>query len=374
MKRLQFLTLITSLGLVAVGCSKSESKESVPVLEIENNLDKGEMDLITDKFEIIRVFQPEFTDSSIFVKPVLANIDWEKVYMYDGRQRDWMLTFDLKTGKLLNAFNHKGQGPGEYSSPAYSLYDPDTEEWTVYSRPKDFMQYTSNGNFLKKTENDSIQSLAPLKNGSWIAFNHYHENAKKLYVYNQDWNLKKIIELNDKRWNLPGYVNPDRFMVLDGRTYINQKDTVYVYDNVSEKLVPSLIIGLGKYSYDWGSIDSQQKYEEALQSSIMPFTPVFNSKYAFASYRRPYPDSELIHDVYDMTTGELVYRKIVTGNEMNNSGDFVLPLEMNGKIVYGQILDFVKDDHFLVMIPVDQLLDANGSDEINPQIVELKIK
>lgn len=374
MKRLQFLTLITSLGLVAVGCSKSESKESVPVLEIENNLDKGEMDLITDKFEIIRVFQPEFTDSSMFVKPVLANIDGEKVYMYDGRQRDWMLTFDLKTGKLLNAFNHKGQGPGEYSSPAYSLYNPDTEEWTVYSRPKDFMQYTSNGNFLKKTENDSIQSLAPLKNGSWIAFNHYHENAKKLYVYNQDWNLKEIIELNDKRWNLPGYVNPDRFMVLDGRTYINQKDTVYVYDNVSEKLVPSLIIGLGQYSYDWGSIDSQQKYEEAMQSSIMPFTPVFNSKYAFASYRRPYPDSELIHDFYDMTTGELVYRKIVTGNEMNNSGDFVLPLEMNGKTVYGQILDFVKDDHFFVMIPVDLLLDANGSDEINPQIVELKIK
>ena len=109
MKRLQFLTLITSLGLVAVGCSKSESKESVPVLEIENNLDKGEMDLITDKFEIIRVFQPEFTDSSMFVKPILANIDGGKVYMYDGRQRDWMLTFDLKTGKLLNAFNHKGQ-------------------------------------------------------------------------------------------------------------------------------------------------------------------------------------------------------------------------------------------------------------------------
>lgn len=373
MKKLQFLALISSLCLVADGCSKSDSIETIPVVEIEKYFEKGETDLIRDKIEIINVFQPEFTDSSMFVKPVLASIDDERVYMYDGRKRDWMMTFDLNTGKLINAFNHKGQGPGEYSSAAYSLFNPETEEWTVYSRPKDFMQYTSKGEFLKKTENDSIQSLAPLNDGSWIAFNHYREKVKKLYIYNTDWNLTNIINLNDNRWDLPGYVNPDRFLVLDGKTYISQKDTVYVYDNVAEKLVPSLILALGKYSYDWGSIDSQQKYEEAVKSRIMPVMPVFNSKYAYASYQRPFPASDLTYDLYDLTSGDLVFRKIVSGEERSSSGDFVFPVEINGKTLYGQILDFVKDDHFFIMVPLDQLIDENDSDEINPLIVEVKI-
>lgn len=125
--------VILSLTTIAIlsGCSVKDShKGELKVIDFEKNFTADEVDNLSSRLEIIDIFEPEFTDSTMFgsITTLLA-VEGDRAYMYDG---DWMATFEYPSGKVVSAFNHSGGGPGDYAPRSwYKEYDRKARQWYV---------------------------------------------------------------------------------------------------------------------------------------------------------------------------------------------------------------------------------------------------
>lgn len=195
-----------------ISCSTSEKKENeLTTVFIDRNFDKGDFDNLTSKIEIEARFQPEFSDSTMFTTPTLCAVNNGKAYMTEN---NGFAVFDFPSGHLDYTFRHIGQGPGEYQSFYYSYFVTAAREWTILDSNIGYgyiLQYDAKGKFIKKVYNDSVQSLSPISSGGWLAFNQpyslsggFHKvREKKIYQYDNDWNLVRTYDLKERRWGSP---------------------------------------------------------------------------------------------------------------------------------------------------------------------------
>lgn len=377
------LLLLSQISLTSCTTSDKE-KDTIVTLYIEKNFDKGDFDNLSSQFEIVDRFQPEFTDSTMFSTPELCVVNAGKAYMTEN---NGFAVFDFPSGRVDYTFKHVGQGPGEYQSFWYSYFVPATGEWTILDSNIGYgfiLQYDAKGTFLKKTTNDSIQSLSPVSSEGWLAFNNTYSLAggyqkvreKKIYQYDSDWALIHTYDLKERRWGVPATDRMDEVMNYDGTNYVVDRDTVYMVDTKEFRLVPKIALDLGKLSTDWGQIESQEVLREAEQSHIYIAQPIFNTNYIFARYDvRAEETSVLYYDVYDLRTGELVFRhkRPLTGNVSYCSFYEGIPVDIDGETLYGWPV-MVADNAFYVMVASDELSKIDETDTVNPIFLKLKIK
>lgn len=375
-------TIVAAVLLILAGCVSDTGHDSgaIKEIQVEKYFDSPDIDNLSGKIKIEKIFQPQFTDSTMFDVPDLLAITDGKAYMHDGK---WFAVFDYDSGKLISAFNRYGAGPEEYKYSHYVYYTPDNGEWTVLDMNigvYNIMQYSAEGEFVKKTVNDSIQSLSPLKSGGWLAFNvamsskgGYHKvRERKVYEYDSDWNLKDITVLKEGRWGEMASALMDEVYMLDGENYITDMDTVYRFDEDTHKFLPRIAIVLGKYLCDWGSLETFEEIQAAQEKYVRVTNPIFNERYAFARYNT---GADLRFDIYDLGTGELVYRKSIERENINSADVFYagVPVEIDGKQVFGWPLEYVENGSFYLIVSSDEMARISDTDEVNPTVVKISV-
>lgn len=374
---------LSTLSACSGGTAKSDNLATV---QIEKAFDAKDFDNISSKVEIVETFQPEFTDSSMFSLPDFLAIVDGKAYMHEG---EWMTVFDYPSGKLTEAFNHHGPGPEEYMKSYYSYFQPATSDWTVFDDNNwncaRLVQYDKTGKFIRSVENDSVQSLAPIHAGGWLAYNGlfsftggYHNiREKKIYQYDYDWQLEFIYPLKERRWGAQGSYRMDEVLSYDGSNYVVDADTIYRIDTDNHELIAKIALNLGKYGCDWGVLETWEEVSDAERSHIYIQNPIFNSDYIFIRYDvRNDEVTTLYYDVYRLSDGELVYRR-----KLPLVGDYGLcqfyegfPVELDGETVYGWPMGFVQDGCFYIIVASDEMARIKDTDEVNPTIVKIRIK
>ncbi|MDE6152565.1 MAG: 6-bladed beta-propeller [Muribaculaceae bacterium] len=384
MKHIIYATLGATMFVPAlIGCTEKTSDNKLKTIFVEQSFEKPDFDDLSSKIEVLEVFRPEFTDSTMFSLPKILKISDGKAYLHEGK---WMAVYDYPSGKLENAFNRYGAGPEEYMYSYHKYYADGT--WTVldqnYGR-YNIMQYAADGSYMRTVENDSIQSLSPIVGGGWLAYNdcvdrknkYAKKRDKKVYQYDKDWNLSNIYSLNERRWGERGSDRMDAVCLYDGVQYVSDTDTIYKIDTEKHVMLPAIAMNLGKYSFDWGSLENYQEIRDAEKSHFYISTPVFNSRYMFATYTMKAEEPwVLYYDVYDIDNGELVYR-----HRLPLEGEYGLcqffegfPVELDSETVFGWPVNYVDDDAFYVIVATDELARIYDTDAINPVFVKIRIK
>lgn len=382
---------LSALSLLATAGCGSSNDDEFKRIEFEKFFENGDIDNLSSKFEIVEMFQPEFSDSTMFAdNPVLLSVEDGKAYMYED---SWMSVFEYPSGKIIDAFNHLGGGPGEYSKYAWVKgYDVKNRQWYVldnsFGNSGKIMTYDYDGNYLDTVINDSIQTITPTPDGGWLAFNNAmifnSEGIKKIreieiFQYTDDWKPVKTYTLNKRRWGVVGTDRMNRFILSDGKIYTEDRDTVYKIDTDGLKLIPEFAFNTGKYGYDWGSIETWEELKSVQSSHVIIDAPVFNSRYCFVSYDLPAADREdtyLRFDIYDLDSGDLVYRHTRDISHIKSLCPFFegIPLEIDGETVYAWPTGYVVDDMFYALIGADEMAKISDTDLINPIFVKLRIK
>lgn len=364
------------------GCSEKSSCDELKTIFVERNFDVADFDDLSSKIEVQEVFRPEFTDSTMFTIPKILTIADGKAYLHEDK---WMAVYDYTSGELVNAFNRYGVGPEEYQY-SYHKYYADGE-WTVldlnYGR-YNIIQYDTDGKYIRSVVNDSIQSLSPAT-GGWLAYNDCvdHKNSfskvreKKVYQYDKDWKLSHIYNLKERRWGDRGFDHMDAVCLYDGVQYVSDIDTIYRFDTEKHVMLPVIAMDMGKYSFDWGGLENHHEIHEAVKSHFYISTPIFNSRYLFASYTIEFEEPwVLYYDVYDIDSGDLVYRRRLPLEGNYGLCQFYegIPVELDGETVYGWPIEYVDDDAFYVIISTDELTRIYDTDVVNPVFMKIRIK
>ena len=241
------------------------------------------------------------------------------------------------------------------------------------------MQYDNEGRLVRKTVNDTINIIAPTPSGGWLAFNpsysmegEFHKIAEKIIrEYDSDWKLLAETQLHDKRMMMRGGGFMDIIMNCMGNNYVNDRDTIWRYDCDTHRLAPAIAMHIGKYGYDWSTVNTMEERDRVEETHLTPLYPIFNNRYAFLSYYKP-GDEINRYDIYDLRDGSLVYRM-----ERPRSEDVMLrmglPLEIDGQTVMGWPILYQDSEDFYVMIPAESIAEATGNDEVNPVILKISI-
>lgn len=385
MKRtcLPLITLLSSLSIMTA-CTGGSSTGSahIPALRIEEFFDITDLDELSGKIHVVNVFRPEFTDSSMFDSPQILHIADGKAYLHEGK---YMTTFSYPDGKLLSAFNRYGAGPEDYQYAYYAYYTPEAGgTWTVPNiniGKHQILQYDEAGRFRRSVTNDSVDVLAPLSDGGWLGFNTsyslnggFHKVRDKIITrYSPDWKAIGSTTLKSRRWSVEATDLMDYLPVYNGQVYTTDADTVLRYDLQTDDFVPAIALLEGKYFFDWSSPTTTQEIRAAEADHLNPLTPIFNSRYAFITYYwGPWPDNITRSDVYDLSTGRLVFRKELSREEnpMLTRG---LPVEVDGHTLSAWPVRFVTGDHFFALVSAEEMSTITGTDNTNPVILELSI-
>ena len=377
-----FITLSLSLLTACTGGSSTGS-DKIPALRIEEFFDVPELDELSGKIRVVNVFRPEFTDSSMFDSPQILHIADGKAYLHEGK---YMTTFSYPDGKLLSAFNHYGAGPEDYQYSYYAYYTPEAGgTWTVLNvniGVYKIMQYDADGRFRRSVTNDTVEVLAPLSDGGWLGFNPsyslnggFHKVRDKVIThYSPDWKDLGSTTLKSRRWSVGATDIMDFLPVYDGQVYTTDADTVLRFDLKAGEFVPAIALLEGKYFFDWSTPTDTKEISAAEADHLSPLRPVFNSRYAFITYYwGPWPDNITRSDVYDLSTGRLVFRKELPRkeNEMLTRG---LPVEVDGHTLSAWPVKFVTDDHFFALVSAEEMSTVTGTDNVNPVILEIAIE
>lgn len=383
MKHIIYATLGATMFVPAlIGCTEKTSDNKLKTIFVEQSFEKPDFDELSSKIEVLEVFRPEFTDSTMFSNPSLLAIRDGKAYLHE---ENWMAVYEYPSGKLLDAFNHYGPGPEEYQY-SYHTYYADNE-WTVLDMNfgrHNIRQYATDGKYIGTVVNDSIQSLSPIA-GGWLAYNRNitEKNGfskvreKKIYQYTPDWQLVHTYDIKERRWGAIASDRMDFVSNFNGISYVSDTDTIYSIDTDNYTLTPRIAIDLGKYAYDWGSLEQREEVREAEKSHFSILGPVFNSRYFFARYSIYFDRPWVLHyDVYDLDNGELVYRHNLSLEGEYGMCQFFegIPVELDGETVYGWPIEYVEDDAFYVIIASDELTRIYDTDAINPVFVKIRIK
>lgn len=140
-----YIFLLFCILLLSQACTKVPSQKDFIVFSLENNPLEKEISLadIAD----ISYFQPsnENPDYLFRNRPLIKEGE-EKVLLFDFPSGSFLF-FD-KSGKALRHFNHKGNGPGEYTMLTGFIYDEKRDEIFTYFKNQMHV-YDSNGTYKR---------------------------------------------------------------------------------------------------------------------------------------------------------------------------------------------------------------------------------
>ncbi len=379
-------------ALAFAGCTGSNGAADGKLLSmnVEESFDIDSLDNLSDRMRVVNVCRPEFTDSSMLNRFIVGGVVDNRIYIknqgYD-HGNSWVCTFSYPDGKLTDAFNPFGAGPEECARGYEGVFtEGDGGMWSILDQDFSFgmiKQYTADGKYLRSVRNDSIQNLAAAAGGGWLAFNEplsfdggpHVTREKDLYLYSHDWQPDGTIRMKSRRWGIFVTQLMDIITTLRGENYVNDLDTIYRVNCQDHSLEPHIAMNLGKYAYDWGSLETMEELKAVDNDHLNPLHPIFNSRYALVRYTfGEYNNGGVLRfDAYSLEDGKLVYRhEQPQGRDADWLAGF--PVTVDGETYYGYPADYMNSDNFYFIISADEMARVKGTDDVNPMIVEVEIK
>ena len=150
MKQKTALFFILAIA-IACSCSRDKQEDSLPCIDVTKTYPEKEI-ILSDIADVTFVYLNSDNDDFLYSGRISC-ITKNTIVIIDapsGRPSGKILFFS-KEGKPKSQFNHKGQGPEEYSNPHRAIYDEEKDEVFVYSLGDGFIQvYSSAGQHKRK--------------------------------------------------------------------------------------------------------------------------------------------------------------------------------------------------------------------------------
>lgn len=249
-------TLIAAVILMLASCADKNDMEGFQVFKGRDEAKIVSMDSVIEKTSVVLL------DTSSKA-PLLGEIS----FLYEAKDSYYIISGDTavyeydKTGKYIRKIGAEGRGPGEYLS-ARGLYLNDA--LFVFDFPSQkTIKYDKVGNYI---QSDKLEFDGPnlymksffVNQGEMIFYALNNSSSMSLFEY-ENGMLSPLSQGN--RTMLPGepFVGGVVSFGDSERPYIyneNFNDTVYVVEN--HKLVPSYLMKLGNYRYDYKELSIEQ--------------------------------------------------------------------------------------------------------------------
>ena len=144
MKKKSILYLILII-VFAISCSSDRQDDSLPCIDVAKDYPEKEI-LLTDIADITYLCLNSDEDDYLY-QGFISSITKNTIVIIENRSGK--VLFFSKDGKPKSYFNHKGQGPEEYTGPSRVLYDEAADEAYVYTHFSNFQVYSSSGTYKR---------------------------------------------------------------------------------------------------------------------------------------------------------------------------------------------------------------------------------
>lgn len=357
-----------AIAMLLAGChSRNNVGSDIVTLDIIDNINAADTENGKDVFETVWTLHPELTDSTLLVKPWMAGIDGNQIYLYESGLQNQLMVFDIADGTCLHSVNRTGSGPDEYSSIWKAWKTAGRSSWTV----QDFLTnrilvYSVDGRCEQVMNNDSIDELLPCGDG-WVATPRLKQHKMlQLYRYTDDWQPLATIDSG-----IENYVMDDGDIQMPPISYIVGKHS-YLFDNdtlysISDNSVKP-VIALKTDKLHKPRFKTYQDEKEQRDKYIEPVVTMVNDRHALIIL--VYGDKS-VFQVYRMSDGKLIYSKSLP---LSQSGIQGYSVTVNGQERSAVLMDYADNDAFYFIIPSVEMSELSDTDECNPAIVKVRIK
>lgn len=232
-------------GFLACGNQTNEPKDKVTV-NLSSGLEKKNkhyLSEIANDIEFIKLeTSPECRISKVYginkLKDDLVIINGNARREFGGYSS--ILIFNTE-GKFIRKIGRQGKGPNEYTDIIDVCVDAENENIFVLSSSKEILQYSINGDLIRKTKIPFITSHFTIFHGKLL----FHFNSVTNWQNDGFLFLLTNYDFTDHRKYVKGLTNPGAFLANkiykygEGYRYWSnmQNDTVYNIDN-NFKMIP----------------------------------------------------------------------------------------------------------------------------------------
>lgn len=320
---------------------------------------------LNDLFDITQVLPIETTDDFLLSSISLIG-NPEKTLIFN--ESDRLYYVDKATGKLLSKIDRKGNGPEEYTNIRVASVDNDGNallcDWN-----NQYMQYSSQGEFISSVKTDSISSVYQLADGNYaVSYNPILESSPGIAIYDKDFKLLRQGLSNDEMMS-DILIFFNRMFENDGKCYFQDvpfNDTLFCV--TSEKDVPFLVLSSGDYKTPLDLYETYDRYKKDGPNYIMDKGGQFAGDKLFTIFTY---GEKMYYDVWDMKTSKLLYRS-TTGRDGGVAG---IPLQIEGtEVVVWPKLTYGDKVYVEVQAEEAQAFLPSICETDNPVLVELTLK
>lgn len=211
---------------LCVGCQREPERVSFPVLDFGKVIGKSVPDTVTWNSIAKRItYLPISNSSNTYLgKAQLVYID-ENYYWVVDHKTNTIYQLD-KSGKALNSFSRKGQGPGEYGMISYvHLNVHDSTLHVIDQRAQRYNVYDWKGNFIRDFSlKDKNIDMPLLVTDDYIVARGKENLSYKLFVTDNELNIEKSLFPLDT-----ALTDMERFCLLWQVNFCKNRDQAIVH-------------------------------------------------------------------------------------------------------------------------------------------------
>lgn len=313
--------IVLFLSLIAItSChnSKKSSGEEPVTLSLSQNLDVKTSDPIKVEDLIYTVLSNDSQDAFFKKANIIDVVGDTVILLEDTPQVSRLIMYNITNGEYLGQMNHRGQGPGEYNTilgafvdrakQSVMLPDFNSSSVNVYSLVNDSLENIINREYIPTV----AEPIGSIESGINVAV----PNEDGLHIMQYDGNYV----LSDSI-HIPGF-QAGNFSMLWANAGSNAMVAIVdtVYEILPGRLNQVAIVDRGNYSIT-PEVD-EKIIRQIIESSepdteiLKPYLLIRNIQYTDDKFLvTTMHDAKKYSDLYDMTTGNLIYRNTYSSLE-----------------------------------------------------------
>ncbi|MDE6769354.1 MAG: 6-bladed beta-propeller [Muribaculaceae bacterium] len=316
------ITLFAAIGITSCKTSGSQSIEEAPVFDLEGNVNVEVSNPISVR-DLTYTPLSDDVQEAFFKSANIIDVVGDTVLLFeDNSHASRLIMFNRKDGKYLGQINHQGQGPGEYTSILGAFVDGITQTVMLpdFFSPKVNVYSLSADSLIGTIDREYVQSgIEPIGNvESCINVAVPTEEGMKIMQYDRNYVLTDSI-------HLPGFEGGNFSTVWANagtEGVFMGGDTIFALQ--PGILKPISIADRGKFTIT-PEID-QKIIMEILDSGeseieiLKPYMLIRNIRFTDNKMLlTTMHNAKKNSDLYDMSTGKLIYRNTYDALEKPSS-------------------------------------------------------
>ncbi|MBR1941506.1 MAG: 6-bladed beta-propeller [Bacteroidaceae bacterium] len=318
MKKHLFYTLLMLISLMGCSLPKGNAEaedveEGLPVINLSKGVEEVDILNLSDAAEKMEIVKLETTDKSLIKNIFELKVTGNDIWINSMSN---ILRFSKK-GKFLNLVGKQGKGPGEYTWISKFNVDEINHEIYILSASSGILIYDYEGNFLRKITEQRQDELFADTEGEFVVYKNQFLLSRNLY-FAYDFLLNEnspnaiiwSLATTDNQFNKlklfenPSHKGREREILADehiahGDRWVNywveeptsidfandeitikfpDTDTIYMYNQSMQELVPKYAIYTNEEKGDYGLTHEFVKQRHAFDYFLI------SSYYATSNY------------------------------------------------------------------------------------------